>query len=84
MLAKKTIIEMPNLVARVLQTSLEILPTYNIQEEEQGSLVLLSYFLWLKKDAISYIDHIHLDIVSKLIRSFRDYTYLKLKAFSVS
>lgn len=58
---------MPNLIARDLQTSLEIPPTYNIEKEEQGNLVLLSYFLWLKKDAFLYIDNIHLNIISKLI-----------------
>lgn len=58
---------MPNLFARDLQINLELLPTYNIQEEEQGNLVLLSCFLRLKKDAISHIDNIHLDIISKLI-----------------
>lgn len=57
---------MPNLFARDLQTSLEILPTYIIQEEEQGK-VLLSCFLWLKKDAIFHIDNIHLVVILKLI-----------------
>lgn len=51
-LAKKTITEMPNLFARDLQTSLEILPTYNIQEEVQGNLVLLSYFFVVKEGCI--------------------------------
>lgn len=75
---------MPNLIARDLQTSLEIPPTYNIEKEEQGNLVLLSYFLWLKKDAFLYIDNIHLNIISKLIWPLRDYIHLKWKTFSVS
>lgn len=67
MFAKKTITEMPNLFARKLQTNLEIQPTYNVQEEEHGNLVLVSCFLWFKKDAISHIDNIHLVIILKLI-----------------
>lgn len=58
---------MPNLFARDLQISMELLPTYNIQEEEQGNFVLLSCFLWLKKDTISHIDNTHLVIILKLI-----------------
>lgn len=75
---------MPNLFARDLQISLALLPTYNIQEEKQGNFVLLSCFLWLKKDAISHIDNTHLVIILKLIWPFRDYMYLKWKTFSVS
>lgn len=66
MFAKKTITEMPNLFARKLQTNLEILRTYNVQEEEQGFGPGL-LFLWFKKDAISHIDNIHLVIILKLI-----------------